>query len=101
MVASSADAGKTWTYTIDNQTSPSVPAGFTNSGYFNSANCNGFICVATGYYLGGSNQPYIQYPLIASSTDGGASWKYTLDSAQPTRPSDYYTAGVFYSASAN
>ena len=97
MLASSADAGVTWTYTIDSQTTPSVPAGFTNSGAFNSASCNGLICVAAGQYLGAPNPPNIQYPLIASSTNGGATWTYTLDSTQPTLPSNYASSGTLNS----
>ena len=99
LLASSADAGVTWTYKIDSQTTPSVPAGFTNSGSFNSASCNGLICVAAGQYLGTPKPPNIQYPLTASSTDGGATWVYTLDSSQPTLPGNFVTAGNFSSAS--
>ena len=99
LLASSADAGVTWTYKIDSHTTPSVPAGFTNSGSFNSASCNGLICVAAGQYLGTPKPPNIQYPLTASSTDGGATWVYTLDSSQPTLPGNFVTAGNFSSAS--
>lgn len=99
LLASSADAGVTWTYTIDSHTTPSVPAGFTNFGIFNSASCNGLICVVVGQYQGMPNPPNIQYPLVASSTDGGATWDYTLDSTKPALPVDYATAGNLTSSS--
>ena len=99
LLASSADAGVTWTYKIDSQTTPSVPAGFTNSGSFNSASCNGLICVVVGQYLGAPKPPNIQYPLTASSTDGGTTWAYTLDSSQPALPKNYFTAGSLNSSS--
>ena len=99
LLASSRDAGVTWTYAIDSQTTPSVPAGFTSFGAFNSASCNGLICVVSGQYSGNPNPPNIQYPFIASSTDGGATWTYTLDSTQPALPRDYVTAGNLNTAS--
>jgi hypothetical protein len=94
LLASSKDAGLTWIYTIDSQTTPSAPPGFTTFGTFNSTSCNGLICVAAGQYLG-----QLHYPLIASSTDGGLSWVYSLNNTQPMLPNDYVNTGNFSSAS--
>ena len=86
LIATSADGGATWSYTLDAETT-GLPEDYDSTGIFNSVSCSGVNCVAAGSYL---NLGGVPYPLIATSADGGASWTYTLDSAMPTLPSDFY-----------
>jgi hypothetical protein len=73
LLAKSMDGGVSWSYAIDSLT-PTLPNG-TTSGHFTSANCSGQTCLAAGQY---SNDSKV-YPLLALSTDGGASWSYRID----------------------
>ncbi|MFI4919073.1 MAG: hypothetical protein ACHP65_05920, partial [Legionellales bacterium] len=97
LIASSKDGGNTWSYTLDSVTATSVPANFNNGGNFNNVSCSGLACIAAGAY---SNNAGVQYPLIASSKDGGNTWTYTLDNATATSvPADFNNSGNFNSAS--
>ena len=99
LLATSSDSGASWVYTLDSATSPSVPSRFSNDGSFNGVSCRGLNCVAAGSYTstnGISQNP--EYPLLATSSDGGVSWTYTLDSTtSPSVPSDYSNNARFNS----
>ncbi|MFI4918957.1 MAG: hypothetical protein ACHP65_05320, partial [Legionellales bacterium] len=100
LIASSKDGGNTWIYTLDSATATSVPANFNNGGNFKSASCSGQTCVTAGFYSNGSGFSGVQYPLIASSQDGGNTWSYTLDSATATSvPADFNGDGNFNNVS--
>ncbi|MFI4919063.1 MAG: sialidase family protein [Legionellales bacterium] len=99
LIATSKDSGNTWVYTLDSLTPTSVPGDFStanNTGVFASASCTGQTCVVAGTYPNST----AQYPLIATSQDGGNTWGYTLDSSStPSVPTDFSTVGAFTGAS--
>ena len=69
LLAQSSDGGATWSYP------PSIASqfpGVKNFAYFNSASCSGNYCIAAGYNNNGINA----IPLLAQSSDGGATWSY-------------------------
>ncbi|MCW8398946.1 hypothetical protein OQJ26_09105 [Legionella sp. PATHC038] len=90
LLASSLDGGTTWTYTIAKN--KNLPSGFTDIGTFLRVHCSGSRCIASGLYFGNS----IQYPLVANSQDGGATWIYSID-ASKTLPLDFSTGGFINS----
>ncbi|MDR3443116.1 MAG: sialidase family protein [Legionella sp.] len=83
IVAKSNNGGASWSYTIDSATT--LPSGYSDNGALNSVNCSGQICVAAGTYKNTNNK---EYPLLARSGNGGASWSYVIDSAT-TLPPDF------------
>jgi hypothetical protein len=92
MIATSTNSGGSWTYTLDGSSNP--PAGGDNGGAFKAVNCSGSICVAGGSYI---TNVATNYPVIASSIDGGSLWTYTLDSSTSLPlPSDYNGNGSFF-----
>ncbi len=107
LLASSTNGGVTWAYTIDRDTTPSVPTDYTSTGSFRAASCAGLNCIVVGSYeTTGASNPL--YPLAASSTDGGTTWVYTIDSATRGLPTDYYSGvpigaanGVFATSTCN
>lgn len=92
LLATSTDGGAHWVYTIDS-TTPALPSGATHA-LFNMANCSGSTCIVAGTYYNGSGA----HPLLATSTDGGLHWVYTIDSSTPVLPSGAPTNGSFASA---
>lgn len=92
LVASSNDGGLTWNYTI-NTTTPALPMG-TTSAWLLNGNCSGARCVIAGY----SNDAMDSYPLLAASTNGGASWTYVIKGTSLAFPPDYVSSGTFMSA---
>lgn len=84
LLAASQDGGEQWNYAIAD--TPLLPAGCTlgafAEGYgtqFNDWDCNGSSCVAVGQCtkdLASNNRA--TWPLIATSTDSGRSWRYTM-----------------------
>ena len=95
LAAHSKDGGETWGYVIDS-TRPQLPADY-NFGKLNGVSCKGLHCVAVGDYfdLGTGN---ITHPLLANSSDGGASWEYVIDGSFDKYPADY-KLGSFSSVS--
>lgn len=91
LLATSNDAGLTWRYTIDS-TTPVLPLDFSSNAYFSGASCNGQQCIAAGTYQSVTSY----YPLLASSTDGGSTWTYAIDSSKPLFPANYDHDGMFY-----
>jgi len=85
----SDDGAKTWTTKMDS-TTPQLPSGFGYSGAITGVSCKGKICAAVGSYL---NLSFFDYPLLASSTDGGKNWQYKIDSTNP--PPSLYDFGGF------
>lgn len=87
LLAASSDGGTTWVDKIDSNSSTN----FIN-GAFTSASCNGENCIAAGGYN------FASLPLLAASSNGGASWTYQIDATSPTLPSGF-TNGNFSGAS--
>lgn len=84
LMAHSAGGSNPWAYVIES--SLQETSGLIE-GYFNSSLCNGQNCFGLGYYENSSNK---FYPLLGSSTDGGATWTYPADIVDSTKlPSDY------------
>ncbi|MCW8408822.1 glycoside hydrolase [Legionella sp. PATHC035] len=90
LLASSLDGGTTWTYTIEK--AKNLPSGFTDKGTFLGVTCSGSRCIASGLYFDNS----IQYPLVANSQNGGATWTYTIEASKPL-PLDFSTGGFINS----
>ena len=69
LLAQSSDGGLTWVYptAITSQ----LP-GFGDNAYFKSVSCSGNYCIAVGENYNGVNT----IPLLAQSSDGGATWSY-------------------------
>lgn len=101
LLANSTDGGVTWTYSIDS-TSPTLPTGAT-AGQFNSVSCSRLNCIAAGTYTvtppGSLDKNTSEFPLLASSTDGGVTWTYRIDATTPALPADYNDSSQFSSAS--
>lgn len=83
LVASSADGGATWTYTL-NSTTPTPPSDFVY-GSFKSIRCTDLHCVAAGSYNNGVSN----VPLLANSIDGGSTWVYVIDATRPALPAGF------------
>ncbi|HHF7368023.1 TPA: hypothetical protein ACPSKY_003174 [Legionella bozemanae] len=114
LLASSSDGGTSWSYTI---TSSNLPPNFNStgavpnpfpSGHFNSASCSGMNCVAAGSYnvYNPSADITIQYPMLASSLNGGISWTYPINNGNPppnfdADASHFPPGGQFNSVSCN
>lgn len=81
LAATSSDNGGTWNYTI---TSANPAPGYTAYARFSGVSCTSSSCVIVGQYTAGANE----YPMIATSVNGGTSWSYTLDNSSPT-PTGY------------
>ena len=94
LLANSTNGGATWTYSITSS-APTLPSDYSNSGTFSGASCSGLNCVAAGGYSNGTTY----YPLLANSTNGGATWTYSITSSATTLPSDYINYGRFNGAS--
>ncbi|MFI4918572.1 MAG: hypothetical protein ACHP65_03350 [Legionellales bacterium] len=90
LLATSTDGGGAWSYTIGGST-PALPGSCVTGGDFNSASCSGLDCIAVGSC---SNAAYNSFPLAATSTDGGITWSYTIDSSTPALPANA-TGGSF------
>lgn len=99
LLATSADSGATWAYTLDGTTSPSVPGDYYNNGTINGVSCTGLNCIGAGDYQNtAAGNP--TYPLLVSSTNGGITWAYTLNSTTtPSVPGDYKNNAVLTSIS--
>lgn len=81
LIASSSNGGVTWQYTLDSNITP-LPQGYDDCQDSSYTSCSGLNCVSSvDYYEGNSI-----FPLIASSTNGGQSWLYTMTSASPAVP---------------
>lgn len=76
LLASTQNSGETWAYPESIYAAGALPSVFektrTNA-FFYSTSCDGALCVAAGRAVNASN---ITLPLLASSTDGGATWSY-------------------------
>lgn len=88
MAAYSSDSGASWNYPID-FVAEKLPVDFNDNGSFNSVSCATIastdVCVAVGKYTDNGGSPK-QNPLIATSTDGGATWAYTLTATSASPP---------------
>ena len=81
-------------------TAPGLPpSAYSNFGGFISSSCTGTggtaICIAGGLYHATNGT---DYPMLALSTNGGATWSYPVDSSG-LLPSDYSNNGEFKSLS--
>ena len=92
-VASSANGNSSsaWDFSLN---SSSLPSDFGGTSFLTSSSCSGATCVASGYYTGLTGK---QYPLVATSTNSGASWSYTLTSAN--LPNDFSNNAYLTSSS--
>lgn len=72
-LATSNDAGRTWRYTLAPM-SPSLPSacGINSVSLLNSTSCSGTQCIA----VGDCGSETSTQPLLASSSNSGASWGY-------------------------
>lgn len=93
MLARSTDGGITWTYVIDATTGPSL-SNYLSSAAFYSVSCSGTVCAAGGVYTNTNSTPV---PMLAQSTDSGATWTYVIDSNNA--PSHLTDFGQFNSVS--
>ncbi|WP_058534845.1 sialidase family protein [Legionella saoudiensis] len=89
LVALSTDNGSTWTFPINSST---LVSDFYDNAVFYNASCSGEVCIAVGRYENNQNN---YYPLIATSSDKGQTWTYTMDSSTPQLPSDYLSMNAF------
>ncbi|ARB92720.1 hypothetical protein [Legionella longbeachae] len=91
-------------YTLSNTVGGTCPAGSWSRNTYTTgaitANCSvsfsatiNTTIIAAGYYYNGTDN----YPLLANSTDGGATWIYRISSSTPTLPSDF-SYGYLFSA---
>ncbi len=94
-LATSSDSGVSWIYTIDN-TNTGFPADYYTNINFNSTSCAGTNCIVAGSYYSTDGER----PLLATSSDSGASWTYTIDNTHTALPSGYNSGGEFKSVSA-
>ena len=85
LVALTTNGGLTWSYPIEN--GGTLPTDFNLNGSFNGVSCNGAgntaVCMAVGSYTDTSSN---NYPMIALSTNGGASWSYPIDKSSVLPP---------------
>lgn len=97
LAATSSNAGRTWSYTI-NATTPQLPSDFFagDNNYFYGVSCSGNICIAAGSYLKDSTT---SAPLLAASSDGGKTWTYRINSTYPVLVGDTMDNGYFNTAS--
>lgn len=83
LAATSTNSGQSWTYTLTSS-APTLPSDYDQSSQstkgFSSVSCSTTSCVAVGSY---SSTDTFNYPLAATSLDGGLTWSYTLDSSTP------------------
>lgn len=94
LLANSIDGGLSWNYSI-NSSSPSLPLDYVTDGSFENSSCEGQICIAFGSY---TNNLALLVPLLATSTDGGISWNYTITGSTPALPADFSGNGYFNAA---
>jgi hypothetical protein len=71
LLAVSRDGGTTWSYP-EAIYSSALPKHFSFGSLDGGANCNGNLCIATGYFHGDGKIR----PLLAMSQDGGVTWSY-------------------------
>lgn len=103
LIATSIDNGAKWSYTLSGVTGPSIPAALANSvPAYNfdggpaplwAVDCVQNNCSAVGGY---GTQPY---PLIASSTDSGQTWSYTMTAHSAAQQPTDFTSGNFLGVS--
>lgn len=92
LLAASTDGGNTWSYQITSNIDSEI-SDYADGGGFNSVSCTGLLCVAVGQY---TSEDTYQYPLLATSEDGGMTWKYRITSLTNNLPANA-TQGVFNS----
>ncbi len=88
LLAFTNDSGKTWTYPSD--IISNLPNQFI-SGKFYDASCNGNTCVAVGEYKDRQRTR----PLLAVTTDMGATWKYPMEITSPILPTTFESGGLY------
>jgi|GEM_PF-3338603 len=89
LLALSKDAGKTWTYpeaVINPDTTPK----FQNTGQLFGASCSGRRCIATGRYQAVDG---LIHPLMAVTTDYGATWTFPETITDTSTIPDYVNNG--------
>ena len=101
LLAVSTDRGATWTYP-ESITAPVFTPNnshpFSRDGYFRGASCTANTCIAVGTYFDGT----APRPLLAVSTDRGATWTYPESITAPVftpNNSNPFSAGGFDGAS--
>ena len=94
MVAQTTNGGALWTYAIS--TLPQQPADFSNNAQFTNASCDASVCIAGGFYVNQSSQ---QMPMLAQTTDGGATWTYVIDGTNGPQLPGYTASAAFNSTS--
>lgn len=82
-----------WAYTLSTN-SPQVSDDMS-IGQLNNVSCVGSVCIASGGYVNGMQ---ITNPLIATSTNSGADWFYSLSSSTPAMPVPIQNGGFGSSA---
>jgi trimeric autotransporter adhesin len=97
LLALSTDAGASWTFPTS-ITQPTTTPAFSSNGNLSGASCNGSTCIAVGQYRDSSA---ITHPLLALSTDAGASWTFPTSITQPTTTPAFSNFGTFSGASCN
>ena len=95
LLSASTDGGATWTYKI--QKNMGLPTDFSNNGSLVSASCIANHCSVAGSYADSNN---IQYPLLASSSDGGITWVYKIEKGL-SLPTDFNNNAGFRTLSCN
>jgi hypothetical protein len=80
LLAVSQDSGTTWSFPISGE--GLLPQDYNTNGGFNSASCSNAICAAAGSYQ--NTEGY--YPMIATSTDHGVTFAYTMQIGSSTQP---------------
>lgn len=85
----STDAGNTWSYPSA-ITEPSTTPAFSSSGVFVNASCHDSICITGGQYTDTSNTVR---PLLALSSNTGATWSFPDDITQPSTTPAFSTNG--------
>lgn len=80
LLALSTNTGSTWTYP-EGITNLTVTPAFSSNGQLLSASCPSNTCIAVGFYYDSSST---QHPLLALSTDTGATWSFPGNITQPT-----------------
>lgn len=103
LIATSIDNGTQWSYTLSGVTGPSLPVALANRGpAYNfdggpaplwAVDCVQNNCSAVGGY---GIQPY---PLIASSTDSGQTWNYTMTAHSAAQQPAGFISGNFLGVS--
>jgi hypothetical protein len=97
MAATSADDG-TWNYSID--ASMGLPAHYSAISNHLRVSCTTAICAVSGGYVysdATSTPDTGNFPWLATSIDGGDTWKSVVDIDNPLTPSGYVTGnqGIF------